>query len=317
MIERVFEYGALAPSSHNAQMWRIVKEKENLYRIEIDSLWRLKAVDPENREAYISIGCFVQNCIYAAPHCGVSMGVVVKDAKVYLSFSEYDEKKKSSECSLYNIERRYTCRRNFSNKPIRDDIIQNLSSSFKNARYIDKRTDEGKDLSELIINSNCIQFSSEKSMEELSLFVSSDKGDIKRGRGLTLENLGLNGIERFFFRILYAKKNFAGNKSFLSSSIRTTRKQVKNCSGFFVLFVQNDNPEELIKAGMELERFWIGLNSMGISVHPMSQPLEEIPDKVAHIFPNSGIPELILRVGYCEHEHSPKKLRKKIEIHTD
>lgn len=63
MVEKVFEYGALAPSSHNAQMWRIVKEKENLYRVEIDSIWRLKAVDPHDREAYISIGCFLQNCI--------------------------------------------------------------------------------------------------------------------------------------------------------------------------------------------------------------------------------------------------------------
>ena len=30
MVEKIFEYGALAPSSHNAQMWRIVKENENL-----------------------------------------------------------------------------------------------------------------------------------------------------------------------------------------------------------------------------------------------------------------------------------------------
>ena len=63
MVEKIFEYGALAPSSHNAQMWRIVKENENLYRVEMDSLWRLKAVDPRNREAHISIGCFLQNCM--------------------------------------------------------------------------------------------------------------------------------------------------------------------------------------------------------------------------------------------------------------
>ncbi|HBN34129.1 MAG TPA: hypothetical protein DHW69_04970 [Parabacteroides distasonis] len=316
MVEKVFEYGALAPSSHNAQMWHIVKEKENLYRVEIDSLWRLKAVDPHDREAYISIGCFLQNCIYAAPHCGVSMEVSVKDTKAYLTFSKCDEEKKTSEYSLYDIERRCTCRRNFLNKPISDDIVQKLSS-FENVRYIDKMTDKGRELSDLIVNSNSIQLSSKKSMEELSLFISSNKNDIKRGRGLTLESLGLNSIERFFFRMFYAKKNFAGNKSFFSSSIRATKKQVENCSGFFVLFVQKDSPEELIKAGMDLERFWLKLNTMGISVHPMSQPLEEVPDKVVYIFPNSGIPEMILRVGYCKDEHSSRKLRKKIEIYTD
>ena len=317
MIERVFEYGALAPSSHNAQMWRIVREEECLYRVEIDSLWRLKAVDPHDREAYISIGCFVQNCIYAAPHCGVSMGVVVKDAKVYLTFSKHDGEEQSSEYSLYDIERRCTCRRNFSQTPILDDISQKLLPFFKDVRYIDKRSDEGKKLSELILESNYKQLSSEKSMKELSLYICSNKDDIKKGRGLTLQGLGLNSIKRFFFRILYAKKNFVRNKSFLSSSIRTTKRQVNNCSGFFVLFARDNTPEELIKAGMALERFWIRLNTLGISVHPMSQPLEEIPDKVTLLSPHSGIPEMILRVGYCEAKHPSRKLRNKIEIYSD
>lgn len=39
---------------------------------------------------------------------------------------------------------------------------------------------------------------------------------------------------------------------------------------------------------------------MGISVHPMSQPLEKVPDKIVYMFPNSGVPEMILRVGYCK-----------------
>ena len=154
-------------------------------------------------------------------------------------------------------------------------------------------------------------------MEELSSFISLNKDDIKRGRGLTLESLGLNSIERFFFRMLYAKKNFAGNKSFFSSSIRATKKQVENCSGFFIIFAQKDSPEELIKTGMQLEHFWLKLTAMGISVHPMSQPLEEVPDEVAHMFPNSGIPEMILRVGYCKKEYPSQKLRKRIEVHAD
>ena len=316
MVEKIFEYGACAPSSHNAQMWRIVKENENLYRVEMDSLWRLKAVDPRNREAYISIGCFLQNCIYAAPHYGVTTETSVKDTKAYLTFSKCNAEKGFSEYSLHDIERRRTCRQNFLNKPIPDAIIQKLTC-FENVKYVDKRTDKGRELSRLIVNSNRVQFSSERSMEELSSFISLNKDDIKRGRGLTLESLGLNSIERFFFRMLYAKKNFAGNKSFFSSSIRATKKQVENCSGFFIIFAQRDSPEELIKTGMQLEHFWLKLTAMGISVHPMSQPLEEVPDEVAHMFPNSGIPEMILRVGYCKKEFPSQKLRKRIEVHPD
>lgn len=314
IIEEIFNYGALAASSHNAQMWRIVKESENLYRVELDSLWRVNIVDPHDREAYISIGTFVQNCIYAAPHYDISVELLIKNAKAYLKFSKNFENKKLQECTLQHIERRHTCRRNFSDKPIPIDTIQMLCSLFKNVKYVEKFTDEGIKLSDLIINSSNIQLSSKESMNELSNYVSSNNKDKIKGRGLTLEDLGLNGIEHLFFRIIYAKKNFAHNKSFHLSSIKTTKRQLKNCAGFFILFAKQNTPNEMIKTGMELERFWIMLNSMGISVHPMSQPLEECYDEVTETFQNLGLPEMILRVGYCKHKHSYKKLRKKIEI---
>lgn len=153
-------------------------------------------------------------------------------------------------------------------------------------------------------------------MDELSHFIATDINDMQGGRGLTLKNIGLNATERFFFRILYAKKNFARYKSFLSSSIRTTKKQVKHCSGYFVLFVHNQSPDELIKFGMKVERLWILLNAKGLSVHPMSQPLEEMPDATARLFPNSGAPQMILRVGYCRNKRSWPKLRKQIAFHS-
>lgn len=312
VIREIFKYGTMAPSSHNAQMWRVTKEREYLYRVDIDSLRRLSAVDPYDREAYISIGAFIQNCVYSARFYGISVSVFVKDAKAYLDFSGYREVQEADRHILSNIERRQTCRKNYSNISIPSDTIHKLCLLYGNARYIEKLSDEGKKLSELIVKSNCSQFASEKIMNELTHYISSNSDDMKSGRGLSLKSLGLNGIGRLLFRIIYAKKDFAHRKSFIAASIKTTKEQLENCSGFFILFAQSDTPDDLIRMGMELERFWIKLNSMGISVHPMSQPLEEAPDKVAEMFPDAGVPEMILRVGYCSHSHSYKKLRKKL-----
>ena len=90
MIEKIFEYGALAPSSHNAQMWYISKEKEGLYKVGIDPQWRLQVVDPHDREAYISIGAFIQNCVLAAPLHSLSIDITIKDTVVYLNFLDYN-----------------------------------------------------------------------------------------------------------------------------------------------------------------------------------------------------------------------------------
>ena len=107
IVEEVFYYGSLAANSHNAQMWRVVKESENLYRVELDSLWRLNAVDPLDREAYISIGAFVQNCIYAAPHYGISVDILIKNSKAYLKFSKNLQNNKIQKCSLFQLKRRH------------------------------------------------------------------------------------------------------------------------------------------------------------------------------------------------------------------
>lgn len=314
MIEKIFEYGALAPSSHNAQMWYISKEKEGLYKVGIDPQWRLQVVDPHDREAYISIGAFIQNCVLAAPLHGLSIDITIKDTVVYLNFLDYIREKREYEYNLMEIKNRHTCRMRFQNKQISSDVLKNISSSFGNLEYIDCQSVVGRELIDMIVRSNIAQLSSKNSMEELTDFIVLKKNDKRRGRGLTLESLGLNQIERFFFRIIYAKKNFINNKSFISSSIQSTKNQLNNCSGFFMLYTKNDTPEDLIRLGMKLESLWIKLNSMGISVHPMSQPLEEMPDSIANLFPGAGTPEMILRVGYCNHKHPRRKLRKKMTI---
>ena len=171
MIEKIFEYGALAPSSHNAQMWYISKEKEGLYKVGIDPQWRLQVVDPHDREAYISIGAFIQNCVLAAPLHGFSIDITIKDTVVYLNFLDYIREKREYECNLMEIKNRHTCRMSFQNKQISSDVLKNISLSFGNLEYIDCRSVVGRELIDMIVRSNIVQLSSKNSMEELTDFI--------------------------------------------------------------------------------------------------------------------------------------------------
>lgn len=184
MIEKIFEYGALAPSSHNAQMWYISKEKEGLYKVGIDPQWRLQVVDPHDREAYISIGAFIQNCVLAAPLHGLSIDITIKDTVVYLNFLDYIREKRKYEYNLMEIKNRHTCRMRFQNKQISSDVLKNISSSFGNLEYIDCQSVVGRELIDMIVRSNIAQLSSKNSMEELTDFIVLKKMTKGGGEGL-------------------------------------------------------------------------------------------------------------------------------------
>lgn len=68
-IKFLLRYAVLAPSSHNIQPWRCVIRGPRLevYR---DEKYTLKDGDPTYREAFISIGGFIENFVIAAHHFG-------------------------------------------------------------------------------------------------------------------------------------------------------------------------------------------------------------------------------------------------------
>ena len=66
LLWKLLYYGTLAPSTHNSQMWKIKILSENEFLILLDEENVLKLVDPDNREALISIGAFLGNVIRGA-----------------------------------------------------------------------------------------------------------------------------------------------------------------------------------------------------------------------------------------------------------
>ena len=66
----ILYFASLAPSGHNSQPWAIRVEKKGQWVIQMDPTRRLPAVDPNNRELLLSLGCFVENLVLAAPHFG-------------------------------------------------------------------------------------------------------------------------------------------------------------------------------------------------------------------------------------------------------
>ena len=96
VLEKLLYYGTLAPSSHNAQMWKVRILSENEFLIIFDKKRSLKFIDSDNRESLISIGAFLANVIRGAKTMELELQYTVYDqikpdnSVVYISFSGMD-----------------------------------------------------------------------------------------------------------------------------------------------------------------------------------------------------------------------------------
>ena len=73
-IREIIRYATLAPSGHNTQPWRFAVSG-NTIRLLPDFSRRLPAVDPQDRELWISLGCALENLTLAAQSAGHGMEI--------------------------------------------------------------------------------------------------------------------------------------------------------------------------------------------------------------------------------------------------
>lgn len=68
-IREMVRYATLAPSGHNAQPWKFAVQEDTIHILP-DYARCLPAVDPQNRELWISLGCALENLVLAAQAAG-------------------------------------------------------------------------------------------------------------------------------------------------------------------------------------------------------------------------------------------------------
>ena len=78
-LQDIIRMGTLAPSSHNAQMWKIKIINENEVLVLWDKNRKLESSDPQNREALISIGAFIENFVQGAKVYGFDTTITLNE----------------------------------------------------------------------------------------------------------------------------------------------------------------------------------------------------------------------------------------------
>ncbi|HPI97944.1 MAG TPA: nitroreductase family protein [Synergistales bacterium] len=326
-LEEILYYGTLAPSSHNAQMWKIRIISPDTIELLLDKERTLSEVDPDNREAMISLGAFLENISQAARIHGsnAEISLLVErpfDERIARIHFEKTTALSQEEKEMLrrNLSLRDTVRSPFKKEPLRDEHVSSLIEQIPGkAHYYPIDSREGEYLKQGLIASNERQAKRDDAQKELSRwFRFSDEDARKTGDGITPEMMGLKGISRWFVSHFFTTETVMKD-SFRKQTVSTVRKQVENCSGYLILTSQGNDPFSLINQGMELERIWLHATGMGVAIHPISQMIEEDPWKseLKEKLELNSFPQMMLRVGYIDRSPDPVSRRRPVSAIID
>jgi hypothetical protein len=307
-------HASLAPSGHNTQPWVVGVPEPNRLLIGAAPGRRLPAVDPENRELLLSIGCFLENLTAAAGTHGLDLdyrviGATRADAEV---LEVTLRRAKASPFPLDTILMRRTVRSHHLPQALRSTDVQALSAPFGDGvAFFPSGSAGARWLSECTVEANRVQANRDQAQEELSRWIRWSDGEAREHRnGLTPASMEITGLAGWYVRHFMSQSSVM-TPSFRERSVEVVREQLRGYGGWFVITSPDASVATLVETGRRFERMWLGSRGRMIAIHPMTQILEESPfrDQVGRQLGVSGAVQFVVRASYLARYPEPVSLR--------
>lgn len=304
-IHEILRAAVAAPSMHNAQPWRLcVANAGRTIAVFADPDRMLGVSDPQGRAAYIGCGAALLNLRVAAADAGLRADVALTPDPGQPLFAARVELSGGYQPTPWDKELSSAIWRRCSNRePYRDDalppalrqqLIQAAKSEEGTLHFLDEN--EAARVRRLVIGAERELLADPAYRAELARWVSGERRD----DGIPVQSLGpRSSIGRDLVR------DFAPDRP------RPVRyANFEYAPQLAVLSVHAQNMPHWIIAGQALERVWLTATCHGISLCPLTQPLETSDAwLVEDTRWGSEYPQIIMRVGYGPpvDTHSPRR----------
>lgn len=336
---QILAHGLLAPSAHNRQPWLIKLDENNSNIIELftDSNRLLPETDPPSRQITISQGTFLEIAKIAANHLGWEFDLELFPNGEYgdSNFKQEMNKKPVARISLSEnvakvsnvgivdsmydeIFNRVTNRTAYFGKPLNQlEIIelQNLNNNskmklvfFNDAESLDK-------IRQITMDAVKIEATTKETMKETErLFRDSEKEKEEFRDGITMMSGGLRGFKLKMIQFLSNTFPLSWEKMG-DVWLKSETKNIKSAPSFAMIISDNNSRTTQVETGMLYARFQLKASTLGISMHPLSQVLQEFPEmaelyhQVHQEFSEKGKTiQMLVRMGRADNVlHSPRR----------
>ena len=313
----ILHYASLAPSGHNAQPWYVKVLDGETWIIGCDPRRRLPAVDPQNREALLSIGAFAENLSIAAAAKGyeADMEVVATDPFDEETIKVSLHKSKPDAYPLSRLVSRRKVNGGHRSIELKNEDVKFLSEPLgERLVYFPRESEHAKCITEGTIEAFRAQSYRDEAQSELAEWIRFTNKEAREYRdGLTTEGMEIKGLAGWYVRN-FMKKADVMKKSFREQGIDGTAKVAQQGAGWLVITSAGGSVADLIETGRRFERMWLLARERMIAIHPMTQMLEEQKwrQEIASQHEADMTPQFILRVGYLDTYPNPVSLRRPV-----
>lgn len=289
-LRRVVELASLAPSVHNTQpwWWRI---RHNVLELHADPARQLHVADPQGRSLVVSCGAALHQAEVAATALGLRPEIHRLPegdppgplARIIAHPGPHDVE---DEQALRLLEERRTDRRRFTSWPVptgRLTALGRLTVPYGVRTTVLHDVSDRHQVGLLLSRAQGVQSRDPRIREELDEWLDGSHDGVPLAVLPSTESSG-DLVTRF-----------------PAGSLEDGDRDLGGSDALVVLTTSHDDPAAWLGAGEALSALWLEAMAGGLSVVPLSQPLEVPETRVAlqhEVLETVAFPQLLLRVGW-------------------
>lgn len=297
-LKFLLNYAILAPSSHNTQPWKFAVKDTQISVFADKSRW-LKAADPTQRELYISVGCALENLLIAGDHFGYKTETTYfpdRNREEYVAQVSFTlgGKPEIPDALFAALTVRHTNRGMYDGRKIpREDLERLGACCSEDDLRVDFSDDDALKIEadKLFADSVMIHFADSAYTKELAYWY----GQGVFGTPWLISKIGQIALSHAHMGKSTSEK---GSKALMSAS------------HLGLISSKGDDNLSRVKVGEAFERLALTATSLGIMVHPLSEPCEipEMRQRLQTLVELEETPQHPFRLGYAHPEkHTPRR----------
>ncbi|MGZ3408643.1 MAG: Acg family FMN-binding oxidoreductase [Polyangia bacterium] len=293
-------FAVLAPSSHNSQPWRFVINGDRL-DLKADRARALPVVDPDDRELVISCGAALYHLRLALRHAGwvpsieLMPGGIDGDIVATVRLAGERRAPTAEEERLFAaIERRHTNRSPFAARDVPEklrfeliDVAQREGAWLYIAFGIAKEA-----VATLISEADRLQMDDPRFRRELASWLHPSRSEL--GDGMPGNTQGLSDLAARFAPLVVRTFDLGGSRAARDHQLAVGSPLLT------IIGTERDDATEWLRAGQALAAVLLYATDVGLAASFLNQPVEvpALRVRLHEVLGKSGLPQLVLRLGY-------------------
>ncbi len=294
-------FGLLAPNPHNLQPWEIALEGEDAFALYHDRARRLPHTDPYDRQLRIGFGCFLEQTAIAASAAGFTTDLTFypegPDGPVARGVLRPGGE--ANPLAAHIMERR-SCKEPFAERAVPAD----LRAAVAEFADVHAEPEQVEALKTLTWNAFMVETMEPRTMQESVDLMRFGKAEINANP----DGIDLSGgfLEGLMLVGAFTRESAADTQSpAFAQGVEIYRDMLAATPAYVALTSPGNMPVDHIEAGRRWLRLNLATTGMGLSLHPVSQALQEYPEMAPHyarahelLAPEGHTVQMLGRLGY-------------------